>query len=166
MLTKEPTERITAEQAKNHEWIIGIEECKAHNSDLRFSLRMMKEFNSNIGLQKAILTYFATHSIPEKEEIRIRELFNSLDIDKDGNLSLEDLQKGYEEIFGEGKSKIAKQEAEKIIRNLDLNKNGMIDYTEFIVANLKIGNYLNEAKLKEAFDFYDKVIILNFDVIG
>jgi calcium-dependent protein kinase len=39
---------------------------------------------------------------------------------------------------------------------LDSNKNGFIDYTEFIAACLQSYNYLKESHLKAAFSFFDK----------
>eukprot|EP00831_Metopus_contortus_P029604 TRINITY_DN24341_c0_g1_i1.p2 TRINITY_DN24341_c0_g1~~TRINITY_DN24341_c0_g1_i1.p2 ORF type:complete len:127 (-),score=28.15 TRINITY_DN24341_c0_g1_i1:110-460(-) len=48
---------------------------------------------------------------------------------------------------------------------IDINKNGVIDYNEFLMANLGYKNILAEEKLKQAFDFYDEnkngVITLN-----
>lgn len=39
---------------------------------------------------------------------------------------------------------------------MDSNKNGMVDYTEFIAGCLQSQNYLKENHLKSAFSYYDK----------
>ena len=39
---------------------------------------------------------------------------------------------------------------------MDSNKNGYIDYTEFIAACLQSYNYLKENHLKSAFSYFDK----------
>jgi calcium-dependent protein kinase len=39
---------------------------------------------------------------------------------------------------------------------MDSNKNGYIDYTEFIAACLQSYNYLKENHLKSAFGYFDK----------
>jgi len=39
---------------------------------------------------------------------------------------------------------------------MDSNKNGYIDYTEFIAACLQSYNYLKENHLKTAFSYFDK----------
>jgi calcium-dependent protein kinase len=39
---------------------------------------------------------------------------------------------------------------------MDSNKNGFIDYTEFIAACLQSYNYLKENHLKSAFSYFDK----------
>ena len=39
---------------------------------------------------------------------------------------------------------------------MDSNKNGFIDYTEFIAACLQTYNYLKENHLKTAFSYFDK----------
>lgn len=39
---------------------------------------------------------------------------------------------------------------------MDSNRNGVIDYTEFIAGCLQSYNYLKENHLKSAFTFFDK----------
>jgi calcium-dependent protein kinase len=39
---------------------------------------------------------------------------------------------------------------------MDSNRNGFIDYTEFIAGCLQSHNYLKENHLKTAFSYYDK----------
>ena len=43
-----------------------------------------------------------------------------------------------------------------LMRVMDSNKNGMIDYTEFIAGCLQSYTYLKENHLKTAFAYYDK----------
>ena len=42
-----------------------------------------------------------------------------------------------------------------IMEKLDLNNNGTIDYSEFVIANVDAQKLLQEDKLKEAFDLFD-----------
>jgi calcium-dependent protein kinase len=47
-------------------------------------------------------------------------------------------------------------DVDQLMRVMDSNKNGYIDYTEFIAGCLQSYNYLKENHLKTAFAYYDK----------
>ena len=44
------------------------------------------------------------------------------------------------------------------MNKLDTNKNGFIDYSEFLACCLKSKIYLKDEYLRSAFDFFDLVI--------
>ena len=46
-------------------------------------------------------------------------------------------------------------ELERIIEKVDLNKNGLIEYSEFVVATSNFYQMLTEKNLKQAFDLFD-----------
>jgi Ca2+-binding EF-hand superfamily protein len=48
---------------------------------------------------------------------------------------------------------------------IDTNRNGSIDYTEFLAACMKAKIYLKESNVRTAFDFFDKVR-LKINVLG
>jgi len=52
------------------------------------------------------------------------------------------------------------EEIESLISQIDTNNNGFIDYTEFIAGCMKSKIYLREDNLKQAFQYFDKVIII------
>ena len=97
-------------------------------------------------------------------EKRLKELFDSFDLNKDGQISKQELIEGYCKVF-KNKAK-AKSEADKIMHHVDINKNGVIDYNgilnipsllEFLMVNMQIREVMEERKLRQAFDFYDQV---------
>ena len=49
----------------------------------------------------------------------------------------------------------AEIEAKKIMQKLDFNKNGSIDYSEFLIAHLDSSKFINDERLKEVFDLFD-----------
>ena len=55
----------------------------------------------------------------------------------------------------DGKSLIITREIEKIFDQIDLNKNGLIDYSEFITAATNVRKSLGENHLKAAFNALD-----------
>jgi len=44
-----------------------------------------------------------------------------------------------------------------LLSTLDINKNGLLDYTEFLAGCMKSKIYLNDDHLKRAFEYFDKV---------
>lgn len=57
-----------------------------------------------------------------------------------------------------GKSEeLASATTERMFARLDANKNGFIDYTEFLTANLDEVEVTNTERLRSCFDAIDKV---------
>lgn len=53
--------------------------------------------------------------------------------------------------------KLKEIDFEKIMTQLDSNKNGFVDYTEFIAGCLHTASMLKEKHLLNAFRYFDKV---------
>ena len=58
-----------------------------------------------------------------------------MDINGDGVLTRDELVEGYKKWYN-GVSILAEHEADEIMRMADLNGNGEIDYTEWIIASM------------------------------
>ena len=73
-----------------------------------------------------------------------------MDKDKDGKLSKEEILAGYEihELA-------IPQNIHNIIESCDADRNGFVDYTEFITAAMNWQSVLSEEKLEHAFSAYD-----------
>ena len=76
-----------------------------------------------------------------------------MDKNHDGVLTKEELIQGYAELYGQD---LSNEEVGQIFDKMDLNKDGKIEYSEFIVAALDEKNLMSEKRLKAAFDMYDK----------
>lgn len=168
MLCYDSDLRISASEALKHPWITKCsEKATVTMTDARLSLMKMERFQTQSLLQRAVFTFMATHQITSLEEAKLKEIFNLFDIDKDGQISKEELIKGYIMLYGD--SKRAKKAADRIFENVDVNGNQMIDYNgtmgcfpnipqlEFLAGNFEIKKAMTEENLKEAFAFYDKV---------
>jgi len=46
-------------------------------------------------------------------------------------------------------------DVEQILKNVDIDNSGRIDYNEFIAATINNEKLINEQKLKTSFDFFD-----------
>jgi calcium-dependent protein kinase len=60
----------------------------------------------------------------------------------------------------------AEVEVERIMKNCDTDKNGHIDYSEFISATIDKRKLLSKERLKHAFSIFDRVnFILYFQIL-
>jgi calcium-dependent protein kinase len=80
--------------------------------------------------------------------------FETIDTSKDGRISKEELLVAYTAQMG---PVAAELEADRIMELADTDKNGTIDYSEFITATMNKAKLLTQERLKQAFDHFDKV---------
>lgn len=91
--------------------------------------------------------------IPEDQIKALRDTFSQFDKNGDGKLTSQELKLGITKIPG---CQMTEQDVDNLMTVMDSNKNGYIDYTEFIAGCLQSHNYLKENHLKTAFSYYDK----------
>jgi calcium-dependent protein kinase len=153
MLTFSPTDRYSASQCLGHTWLTEHNKKKV---DVNFSIRAlsnMKKFHAERKLQQAALTYIVNHLLSKEEKNELLELFQSFDKNGDGVLTKEEIFDGYKSILGEVE---AEKEVERIMNEMDLDKNGSIDYNEFVMAATNRQKVLNKEKLEATFKMFDK----------
>ena len=105
-----------------------------------------------VNFKRTTLTLIASR-IPEDQIRNLREAFSKFDRNGDGKLTIEELKEGLLSIAG---CKLTGQDIDRAMEIMDSNKNGFIDYTEFIAGCLQSYNYLKENHLKTAFGYFDK----------
>eukprot|EP00826_Nyctotherus_ovalis_P034679 TRINITY_DN2909_c0_g4_i1.p1 TRINITY_DN2909_c0_g4~~TRINITY_DN2909_c0_g4_i1.p1 ORF type:complete len:199 (-),score=54.38 TRINITY_DN2909_c0_g4_i1:221-817(-) len=164
MLTYDMDKRISASDALQEPWIVNNVSGKMAISDkqLLLSLNRLRNFHIHTLFQAAVLSYITSQQMLKKEETRIRQIFDSFDKDKSGQVTKQELIDILLYIYGDCKR--VYKEADEIFNNIDLDNNGTIEYNgtlsltaEFLVANLKVSSVLNEENLRKAFEFYDTV---------
>jgi calcium-dependent protein kinase len=79
---------------------------------------------------------------------KIRSTFNSIDTDSSGNISIEELKLALEK-YG------IDEDLEQLMRDLDYNKDGEINFSEFVAATIDWQAYMTHENLKVAFDHFD-----------
>lgn len=84
------------------------------------------------------------------------KLFDKLDKNKDGYITIKELQEA------EGSSGI---DLKSILMSIDMDKNGAINYSEFIAATMNDLITKDANKLEAAFKFFDKDNNGNIDAV-
>lgn len=64
-----------------------------------------------------------------------------------------ELEDGFRNEFGE---QVSKDEISQIFNMMDINRNGKIDYTEWVAATLDYDKIMKGQKIETAFEFFDK----------
>lgn len=148
LLTKDPLYRITAQQAYLHPWIQELEP-RIESVIPDSVLLSLKQFSKSSQLKKASLLYIAS-KIANDEIGKIRNIFQAADKNGDGEISKNEFMD-----IVRVNSKVNTLDLEVICTYLDTNKNGVIDYTEFIAGCLIRDSFTKEEWYKLTFDYFD-----------
>ena len=146
--------RLSASECLAHRWIAEKSQRPICNETiLKSVLDKLKNFQSFHKLREAVYTFIVTQLVSLKETRVLREVFRAIDANGDGKLSVSELADQYSQTMGYEE---AKKEAERIMKEVDTDNNGYIDYTEFLKVNLDSTKVLSSENLKLAFKLFDK----------
>ena len=148
-LIKDYNKRMTASQALEHEWITKFYIKKSSNILNNNSVDILLNFANKNALQKEIY-YFIAKISSEQEINKLKNIFNELDEDNSGIISINELEKGFKEINIE----ITKEELKQIWEGLDFHKDGKINYSEFLAAMISSYNFQKEEKIWSVFNMF------------
>ena len=160
-LTYNKAKRISIKEALQHEFFTKDVDVYSHvyytssSVDAQHVVTVLDVFKKLRGrstFYQAVLT-FLSHNYADKREIQIlKKVFFSIDGDMDGRISKEELQLAY----AKWNVHVEHDEVDVIFENVDLDKNGYIEYEEFIRAALaNTEDLFCDINLKAAFDVFD-----------
>jgi calcium-dependent protein kinase len=165
LMTPNPHMRISIQEALNDPWIVKNAKIATPSpAAVLKSLGELKLFKAHSSIHKAVLAYMVGHTLSRDKERELREVFKMMDKNNDGQLSKEELMQAYMQAFN-GDAECADKEVDRLMRTVDLNKNGMIEYNgtsshhriEFLMGHIKRKKALDREKLRLAFDHFDAV---------
>ena len=143
-----PEKRLSAAEILQTPWI-KENAPNATGENLKQNWEHIEKYSKLNLVQKSIINFTAFH-LTSKETKEFVELFKSLDENSDGVLSIEEIKKGVEQSkFGAKGDNIV-----KIFEEMDIDKNGLINYTEFISALMDYDK-IKENQILECFNSYD-----------
>ena len=151
LLSYDPEDRPSAEEALNNKWLQSM--ISHGNSKLsEYIITNLIKFRTTLGLQKATVS-FLTNQISINEEIKkLKEEFDKIDVNKDGEISKDELIRCLETIYPRQEAILR---ANAIFKEIDFNNDGSINFSEFLTVNIQKEKLLNEETLDKAFRMFD-----------
>jgi len=146
LLERDLKERLTAEEALKHPWIV---QCEGSQNDVTSTCEALRVFSTRRDVQKVLHSVL---SVDENDEKRIREIFDQVDVNGDGKLTRAELKQTLQ-LSLTYEDDIEKM-ADEIIMNA--NDNQHITFDEFRDSMLHHINMNDEYKIRAIFRALDE----------
>jgi calcium-dependent protein kinase len=143
--------RISAAEALEHPWIKSAQDD--NGADVDKALKMLKKFNKISEAQDAVREFVASQIISYNDSQYFIENFQKLDSNNDGKITREELMEHYTKTMS---STEATEVVKKIFEVADRDKNGSIEFAEFIRGSMKTSSLLSIENIEKAFKLLDK----------
>ena len=154
-LIHDKNKRITVKEALKHEFFAGeinINNIFEDEVDTKMILNSLKNNSRKISKFYQTVLAYLSYNFADKEELkRLRKIFYKIDLNLDGKISKEELFIAYKEAG----INISKEELDHIIKSIDFDGNGSIEYEEFIRVTLPKDQLFTDVNLKNAFNMFD-----------
>ena len=155
-LTYDKNKRISAEEALQHQFF--MDDINPNNLfedeiDTKNILLSLKEYSEKkySKIYQIVLTYLS-HNFQGKDELnKLKKIFYKIDLNLDGKLSKSEFELAYREAGIE----MSKEQIEHMMKSIDFDGNGFIEYEEFIRVALPKEKLFTEKNLKIAFEMFD-----------
>jgi calcium-dependent protein kinase len=147
LLIVQPEGRFTMSQALEHPWIASNDTLP--DTPLEINLTELQNFTNGSKLRKIVLLCVATQC--SDSDIRnLREVFVKLDTNGDGTLNISELRTGIAHLPSVG------SQIEEVMKEMDIDNSGRIDYSEFLASTIDKSIYMQEERLYAAFKIFDR----------
>lgn len=148
LLTVDPSKRISVQQVLEHKWMQG------NVSDTQLDhvvVKRMKKFAAMNKLKKTAMMMIGQKLSPEEIE-GMKKLFQSIDKDNSGTISLKELQEAMDQ-WGQT---ISTTDLLEVMKSADVDGDGQIDYNEFVAATMNISKLEKDELIQKTFMEMDK----------
>lgn len=152
LLNSDIQERLTVDQALAHPWISDIDSVSSEPLHPTV-IAGIKGFRRDSELKKCLAALLVSE-LTDEDKVMLQEMFNEWDVNRDGVLTQEELVKMTEK-FGYDKLQ-AVEVARALVKEFDLDKDGVIDLDEFAAIGTRGMLALNGDFVNELFDYIDK----------
>jgi len=147
MLTYSDRDRPSMLQCLQHKWFEAKEETlKALSVD---QLQQLQEFANETAMKRAVIMEVAS-KLPIERAERIAKVFEKIDENHDGSISLPELQQLFSQMGLKDKALQA-----KAFQALDINGDGVLSFSEFAAGVLTVYSDLLEDRFLELFRRHD-----------
>ncbi|XP_058205068.1 calcium-dependent protein kinase 7-like [Rhododendron vialii] len=150
MLNPDPKRRLTAQQVLEHTWLQNAK--KAPNVPLGETVRArLKQFAVMNKLKKRALKVIADH-LSAEDAAGLKQGFQVMDINNKGKINIDELRIGLLKLGHQ----IPDSDLQTLMEAGDVDKDGHLNYGEFIAISVHLRKMGNEDHLHKAFEFFDQ----------
>ena len=149
LLEVNPKKRLSAADALKHPW---VHNSNINNTEALSSLLRVKEFSNHSKVREVLYTYILSHIIPHEKIKSLKLAFQQLDLNSNGKLSKDEI------LYALGfcmEAQDAEEAAERIFSNGDSDRNGFLEYSEFLRAAIEHKDLLSDENIEKAFLMID-----------
>ena len=150
MLVKFPVERFSMEKCLNHKWFVQNNDITQHCPDFveQNVLISIKKFTIKNKFEKVLRIFLVQYHDMKGERDELMHFFKKIDKNHDGMISQEELKLicGEKDFFDE----------QYFMDLVDVNKDGQINYSEFLMATYDFKKNLTRGMIESIFDIIDE----------
>ena len=154
----DPSQRISCKEALNHQFFkneifdnLYINLYPNIENDIKDALNSLISFSKKSKFFQTVITYLTHNFISKEEETKLKTVFLTIDSDFDGKISKNELKATFQKY----EINISEEELREIMKRVDFDNDGYIDYIEFLQGTINLNNLFTEENLKIAFDSFD-----------
>ena len=154
MLRKFPVQRFTMKQCLNHPWFINNDK-NYNNFNESVNLKVvsrLRTLNIKNKFEKALRIFMVQYFDLKEEKNKLLMHFKKFDKNHDGMICKDELA----EVFKNDNCIFDKFDTENLLKMLDVNKDQMINYSEFLMATYNFKKFLNKNVIKTIFEMIDE----------
>ena len=156
--TYDPNQRLNYKEALNHQFFknelfenIYFNLYPEIENNIKEAINSLISFSNKSKFFQTVITYLTHNFISKEEETRLKIIFLSIYTDLDGKISKNELKA----ICNKLEINISEENLREIIKRVDFDNDGFIDYIEFLQSTINLNNLFTEDNLKCAFDNFD-----------
>lgn len=150
LLRKQAGKRLTVGEALQHAWFLRETSLEPDEDLMGDVVESFKHFQQLNTFEKAAVTALAWRA-SDAETAQLREIFEALDRDGNGHVTVSELRAGIEHAGIEFPPNL-----QEVIVEADTDGGGAIEYTEFLAACLDKQKFIREEVVWEAFRIFDQ----------
>ncbi|KAL3632467.1 Calcium-dependent protein kinase 14 [Castilleja foliolosa] len=150
MLNPDPKQRPTAQEVLDHPWLQNAK--SAPNVSLGETVRArLKQFSMMNKLKKQALRVIAEH-LSVEEVAGIKEGFQLMDTSNKGKIDINELRIGLHKLGHQ----IPDTDLQVLMDAGDVDKDGFINYREYVAISVHLKKMSNDDHLRKAFELFDR----------
>ena len=151
-LVQDITKRITIQEALNHRFFSDLKASTKYTKEEKIKLINLKHLTKHSKFYQLVLTYLSHNFSDNKLLNELTKLYDKLDRNCDYKITKAELFKAYKD----ADIPMTEEEIDNIMNSIDFDKNGTVDYEEFIRMCIPKEQLFTEANLENAFLLFDK----------